>query len=71
MNTPAASMLSTLEQSVWDLRWGHGGAKWKPTAPPSFGSQVHRVDNIGYKRKLLYYGCLYFVPMLDPVFFLW
>jgi len=62
-NTPAAC---SLEQSVWDLRWGHGRAKWKPTAPPSFGSQVHCVDNIGYRRKPLYYGCLYFCSHVRP-----
>jgi hypothetical protein len=49
-NTRAAC---TFEQSVWDLKWGHGCAKWKPTAPPSLGSQVHCVDNIGCRRKPL------------------
>lgn len=54
------------KQSVWDLSWCHGGAKWKPAAPPSFGSQVHCVDNTGYRRKPLYYGCLYFCSHVRP-----
>lgn len=63
-NTPAAC---TLEQSVCGT-WGGAMVvqSGKPTAPPSFGSQVHCVDNIGCRRKPLYNACLYFCSHVRP-----